>query len=113
MRLGISFLILALFGGVHAAAQERIINAQATISPEDILRHTKKLASDEFEGRGPATHGEEMTVKYLVDEFKRMGLEPGNPNGSWFQEVPMVGVTSTSKISLTIKGQKTELIFPQ
>ncbi len=30
----------------------------------------------------------------MVDNFKEMNLKPGNPNGTWTQNVKMLGVTS-------------------
>ncbi len=70
-----------------------------------MLARTKVLASDEFEGRGPATPGEEKTVAYLVSEFKKMGLEPGNPDGTYIQQVPLVGITSKPTLSFDIGGK--------
>src|SRR5262245_11828219 len=61
------------------------------IDTDAVLAHTKALSSDEFEGRGPGTEGEELTVKYLVDEFTRLGLKPGNTDGTFLQRVPLVG----------------------
>ncbi len=58
-----------------------------------VLAHTKVLSSDEFQGRGPGTKGEELTVAYLVDQFRKMGLKPGNTDGSYTQKVPLVGIT--------------------
>ena len=52
------------------------------IDADAVLAHTKALASDEFEGRGPGTKGEELTVDYLVDQFKKIGLKPGNTDGT-------------------------------
>ena len=43
--------------------------------------HVRVLASDEFEGRGVATPGEQLTVDYLVGQFQALGLEPGGPDG--------------------------------
>ena len=83
-----------------------------SVNAEDLLRHTKTLASDEYEGRGPATPGEELTVKYLTGEFQRMGLKPGNPDGTFVQQVPLVGIKTESKLSFSAGGQKTELKFP-
>ena len=70
------------------------LSAQAVISEELLSNHITVLSSDEFEGRKPATRGGKKTVKYLVDEFKKMGLSPGNPNGEWTQKVQMLGVKS-------------------
>ena len=58
-----------------------------------VLAHTKALSSDEFEGRLPGTKGEQLTVAYLVDQFKQAGLKPGNTDGTYIQQVPLVGIT--------------------
>ena len=65
-----------------------------------LLHSIQTLASDEFEGRAPATRGEERTVAYLEKEFKQMGLEPGNPDGTYVQKVPMRGVTADPSMRL-------------
>jgi Zn-dependent M28 family amino/carboxypeptidase len=83
--------------------------AADTINAEDLLRHIKKLSSDEFEGRGPGTKGEELSVKYLSDEFKRMGLKPGNPNGTYVQKVPLMGFTTSGTASITAGGKEIAL----
>ncbi len=75
------------------------------ISAASILARVKVLASDEFEGRAPGSPGEEKTVAYLVGEFKRLGLQPGNPDGSYIQNVPLVGTTSTPTLSFTLDGR--------
>jgi Zn-dependent M28 family amino/carboxypeptidase len=62
------------------------------------------LASDEFEGRAPASAGEEKTVAYLEREFRALGLKPGNPDGTYIQKVPMVGITSKTKSTFTAGG---------
>jgi hypothetical protein len=64
--------------------------ALAGITGDALQRHVSVLASDEFEGRGPGTRGEELTVAYLIEHLQRMGLEPGNPDGGWTQDVPLV-----------------------
>ena len=66
--------------------------ADGTLSEATMKRVTERLSSDEFEGRAPGTQGEEKTVAYLIEEFEKAGLEPGN-NGSWVQEVPLVEIT--------------------
>ena len=60
-----------------------------------LLDHIETLSSDEFGGRAPGSPGEELTVAYLSDAFGELGLEPGNPDGTWVQAVPLVGSTAT------------------
>ena len=63
------------------------------ITPEGLLKHIRVLASDEFEGRAPATAGEEKTVDYLIRECRAMKLSPGNPDGTYLQKVALWGIT--------------------
>ena len=60
---------------------------------EDVLRaHTKFLASDLLEGRGPATRGDSLAEAYIQAQMEAMGIKPGAPEGGWIQKVPLVGV---------------------
>jgi Zn-dependent M28 family amino/carboxypeptidase len=83
-------VVIVIAGAVSARADD-LSNALSSLSGENVLKHIKVLASDAFEGRGPGTPGEEKTVAYLADQFQAMGLKPGNPNGSFVQDVPLVG----------------------
>ena len=65
----------------------------AGISAETLLAATATLASDEFEGRAPGSEGETKTVAFLTEHFSAAGLTPGNPDGTWVQQVPLVGIT--------------------
>ena len=78
-----------------------------------LLDHIRVLASDEFEGRAPGSKGEELTVDYLSGQFRKMGLKPGNPDGSYIQKVPLVGITGQPKATFTTNGKTLELKFPQ
>lgn len=87
--------------------------ALKNITSESLLRHIQVLASDDFEGRAPGTRGERLTVQYLVEQFKKLGLKAGNPDGTYIQKVPLVGVTSHSAASFVARGKKIDLKFPE
>ncbi|MEZ5487514.1 MAG: M28 family metallopeptidase [Steroidobacteraceae bacterium] len=76
----------------------------APVAAADYQRHLQRLASDEFEGRKPGTEGERRTVEYLIAEFGKLGLEPGNGD-SWLQQVPIVEMTTGSDASLSLGEQ--------
>src|SRR6476660_8890288 len=59
------------------------------ITTDGLMRHIKTLASDEYEGRGPGTRGEDLSIKYIADQFQSIGLAPGNTDGTYFQKVPL------------------------
>ena len=77
-----------------------------SMTANDLLQHIKVLASDEYEGRAPGTKGEELTVNYLTEQFKKLGLKPGNPDGTYVQKVPLVGYTPTTSFSFDVGGKK-------
>ena len=74
-----------------AAAVDAALLAQVEA---ELHKHTEILASDEYEGRAPATKGEKLTVDYLTAQFEALGLQPGNGE-SWTQEVPVTAVTTS------------------
>jgi len=76
------------------------------VDVDAVLAHTKVLSSDQFEGRAPGGKGEELTVGYLVSQFKKIGLKPGNPDGTYIQKVPLVGITATPAPLVLRKGSQ-------
>jgi Zn-dependent M28 family amino/carboxypeptidase len=91
----------------------RLEPALEAITPDGLLAHIKVLASDEFEGRAPGTRGEELSVKYISDQFKQIGLKPGNPDGSYTQEVPLAGIKSEPGMSFVIGDKTIDLKYPE
>ena len=90
----------------------RLQPALEAITPDGLLAHIKVLASDEFEGRAPGTKGEELSVKYITDQFNRIGLKPGNPDGTYTQEVPLAGIKSEPRMSFSIGDKTINLKYP-
>ncbi|MBV9657167.1 MAG: M28 family peptidase [Verrucomicrobia bacterium] len=89
-------------GGANGPAQA----ALDTITAEELLKHTTVLASDEYEGRGPGSKGEELSVQYITEQFKKLGLQPGNPDGTYIQEVPLAGIRSFPTAHFTVAGKE-------
>jgi len=95
-------------GGIASAANDL---PGGGIDPAALSRHVRMLASDEFEGRAPATAGEQRTVDYLVEQFRLAGVQPGGKDGSWVQEVPLVRaqVDGAVDASLRLAGKRLPL----
>ena len=89
--------------------------AWGEITQAHLLEVIKVLSSDEFEGRAPASRGEERTVAYLQEQFKSLGLGPGTPDGTYIQKVPMLGITADPGMRLVFSsiggGERMELAF--
>lgn len=84
---------------------EKLKPALDVITPDALLAHIKILASDEFEGRAPGSRGEELSIKYIAEQFKAAGIKPGNPDGSYFQDVPLAGIKSESRLQFFVNGK--------
>ena len=100
-------------GAANSSVPAELKSAFDAITAEGIMQHTKVISGDEYEGRGPGTKGEELTVKYLTDHYQRLGLKPGNPDGTYVQQVPLVGFTGAPTASFTVGNKQLNLTFPQ
>ncbi len=86
----------------------KTLKKMPTISARRLIEHVKILASDEFEGRAPATEGEKKTINYIAEQFKLLGLEPGNGD-SYFQQVPVVSISAKPDAVLHLSSKLQQL----
>jgi len=102
-------------GALHGCKTSSLTmsDARESITAGELLQHIKVISADTFEGRAPATKGEELTVAYLTEQFRRVGTKPGNPDGTYVQRVPLVGSTATDvKAEFRLKDRRLPLAFP-
>jgi Zn-dependent M28 family amino/carboxypeptidase len=106
-------LLLALAGCTSAPSPPR--EGLKSFAAASLLNHIKTLSSDEYEGRAPGSKGEQLSLKYIEDQFRALNLEPGNPDGTFLQKVPLVGITPDPAMKLTFVGggKKLEMKFQQ
>lgn len=105
-----SFLVAAFSVLLFTSCKqgETVIDDQdglSAFSTDSLAKHIAQLSSDDFMGRKPFTEGETKTITYLKDQFIAVGLEPGNGN-SYFQEVPMVRITTEAAPSMQVASAK-------
>lgn len=86
--------------------------AKAAITGTGLLNDIKALSDDSMLGRNPGTIGEDRAIRYIADQFKAIGLVPGDPDGSWFQNVDLVGFTGHPTGHLVVKGRTIALDAP-
>ena len=101
MKNILKVLLITLF--IVSCKSEKIEILTAEISKETLGKHIEVLASDDFQGRMPFTEGGQKTTAYLEQEFKKLGLQPGNGD-SYFQDVPMVEIDGTPSEKMNIVG---------
>lgn len=100
---------LALPLAAHAAAPV------PSFSTERVVQDIKVLASDDYEGRAPASAGEGKTVAYLVKQMQAAGLKPGgtvvNGTRGWTQDVPLLksDIVGAPALAMTVAGQRLDL----
>jgi Zn-dependent M28 family amino/carboxypeptidase len=101
----VTFLALPLAAQTGAPAP--VAEALKAFSKSAMAAHDRFLASDQLEGRGPGTRGDQLAVQYIAAQFKSYGLEPAGDNGTYYQRVPLLGLTTdraTTSLSFTKGG---------
>ncbi len=106
--IGLILTVFIFFG--CTGEKQNLKTALESITSEDLAEDVEVLSSDEYEGRFPATQGEEKTVQFLKKEFEKLGLKPGNGE-SFFQEVPMVEITADPETKLEIMSDQKSYQF--
>src|SRR5690242_4654170 len=94
------------------ATSPAVAAAAQAIDTASLLQHIKDLAADSMEGRAPGTPGEEKAVAYLSQQFQKLGLQPGNPDGTYIQKVDLIGYTAHPTASFTARGKTVSLRYP-
>jgi Zn-dependent M28 family amino/carboxypeptidase len=79
------------------------VEVYQSIAMDSYKADVKAVSSDRFAGRAPASAADKLTRDYLLNAFKKVGLQPGN-NGSYLQEVQMMGVSGEIVKPLKISG---------
>ena len=114
MRLVSKVLFTALCVAVGSTqATDPSVALAPQINAADFAQFDKTLSSDAFGGRKPGTAAEPLTTNWLVEQYKRMGLKPGN-HGSWFQTVPADStqlVNTDVTLDISAQGKETKLAY--
>jgi Zn-dependent M28 family amino/carboxypeptidase len=112
LALSFSFLpVLTILSCSSADSSKRIRAAAAAIAADTLLAEIKTLSSDEFEGRKPGSAGEVKSVSYMEDQFRKLGLKPGNPDGTFLQTVPLAGITSKPEAEFSVGRKRVQAEF--
>ena len=103
--------VLLLVGS--CSGEDTLRRAAATITADELRDYTSTLGADSFMGRKPFTPGETITIEYLSGELEKIGFRPAFGE-SWFQEVPMVEITTRveGKVQITAGKERLELTAP-
>lgn len=108
--VNLTLLLIASFSLFCCSKTNDFEKARKSINTADLEGYVKELGSDRFMGRAPFTEGEKITVEYLAGQLKKIGFEPAF-NGSYFQDVPMVRISSAVQGPVKVKSPTTIFEF--
>jgi Zn-dependent M28 family amino/carboxypeptidase len=112
IRITFPMLAAALMGA-QAPSGGPPREASRAVDAAGLLDKIKALSADEMEGRAPGGEGEKKAVAYITEQFRKMGLKPGNPDGSYSQEVPLVGLKTKATGTLSVGRESFKLRTPE
>jgi Zn-dependent M28 family amino/carboxypeptidase len=99
------FFVLFFFVAAVGFAADR--PGTPNIKAGNIAAHVEFLAHDLLEGRAPGHRGGDLAAEYIATQFRLAGLKPANGD-SYFQQVPMVGITVDPAVRLRVAGEGKE-----
>ncbi len=102
--------IFVLFLVSAACDRSDIRKLAEVISYTNIEKHILELADDRYLGRMPMTEAEPAVTAYISGQMKEIGLEGAN-KGSFFQQVPILKVTSEISPELTFSTPSGKIRF--
>jgi len=79
--------------------------AKGAITRDTLRAPIRILASDEFEGRGPATRGDALARLYLSTALEALGYLPGGEHRTWEQGFDIVGIKAKLPATWDFKGK--------
>jgi hypothetical protein len=101
-----------ILSGILSCQSGKQKDLAGVIAYANIEKHIAELSSDKYLGRMPMSSTEKPVVDYIASQMKEIGLEPAN-NGSYFQEVPILKVTSKISTFLRFKTPGGSLDIPK
>lgn len=104
------FILFVVLVYSFGCTQKAKIPAEQIITYNNIEKHIAELASDKYLGRAPMTEAEPLVLAYISEQMKEIGLEGAN-NGSYFQDVPILSVSSKLSETLDFETPKGKLGF--
>src|SRR4051795_8351662 len=99
--------VLAATKTTKEAPPPAVKKGMTLLSGKAMAAHDQFLASDLLEGRGPGTRGDEIAEQYIAAQFESYGLLPAGDNGTYYQNVPLLGIATDrekSALSFTKNG---------
>ena len=107
----IFYILLVLTFVFTGCSTDAVRDAEKVITEEFLFGHTRYLSHDLLEGRGPGTRGDDLARYYIASQFEALGVEPGGPDGSYFQSVPLIGMRIDRNTHLTVSRGNQRHIF--
>lgn len=104
------FLLSVLFLLLVISGCSKKTSFESQLDQKVLLKHIEEISSDNFLGRKPTTKGEEVTISYLIDEYKKLGLLPLNGD-SYLQPLPIVEISPEYPKQLVIKGKNGNVVI--
>lgn len=99
-------------GAVYLSAQ-RGNGGRDSIREADLREWLTYIASDELEGRATFSEGLALASGYIADHLREWGVKPGGDKGTYFQRVPVLGVKSENRSTITVEAGGQTRTFKQ
>src|SRR5690242_9404280 len=119
LAVPVVFVVISLAQNAHRTSQREsasahlppaAIGALQKIDPGHMRANVRFLSHDLLEGRGTGQRGGDIAAEYIATQFWLDGLKAAGDNDTFFQKVPMVGITPAPETTFEIAPNKGEAL---
>ncbi|MCT4563043.1 MAG: M28 family peptidase [Maledivibacter sp.] len=105
----VPILVLVLITTYFIVAYGRSFD-ETIFSVDNIHDHIRELSSSKYNGRLVGSRGNELTLQYVENHFKNLGIEPGGQNGTYYQDFDTMITQIDSNPHFTIENVDGEIL---
>jgi hypothetical protein len=111
-HLGPSLLAVAALSGCASASVQSASTAadgsttSAAITAADLRSRLYAYADDSMMGRKAGTEGNNRATAYIAEQLRKLGVQPGGENGTYFQAVPLLHLTMSRTKPIVVDGRQ-------
>ncbi|HEY8387561.1 MAG TPA: M28 family peptidase, partial [Parasegetibacter sp.] len=101
---------IAAIGFLIISCTSRAQKVEELITTNEVTRVLTILASDEMEGRRTFTPGIDKAAAFIAEEFQKIGLQPIDSTGSYFQKFTLKEIGFARRFGGPSMGQEDPLM---
>jgi hypothetical protein len=96
----------ALGKAVSYPTEKEVVQLADQIKGDRLIQHAKIISGGKYQGREAGRAGSRLSAKYIINQFRQIGLRSGGSAGTYLQTFKIqTGYRISSEMQLTVAGK--------